>query len=168
MNTFRSGWYLIYTKPRHEKKVHAYLIEKNITSFLPVEKKLRTWRNRKKYIEEPLFPSYIFVYLTDMRNYYEGIETSGSLYYVRTGKEIARVNEAVVKNIKLATGHGEHLEVSTHSFETGQRLVINQGALTGLSCELIQFENEKKFLVRVDFLQRNILFTLPEEYLIAI
>jgi hypothetical protein len=35
MNNFRSGWYLIYTKPRHEKKVHEWLSDLNIYPFLP-------------------------------------------------------------------------------------------------------------------------------------
>jgi transcriptional antiterminator RfaH len=59
MKNLFAGWYLLYTKPRHEKKVSAALTEASVNSYLPTAKKLRTWCDRKKYIDEPLFPSYV-------------------------------------------------------------------------------------------------------------
>src|SRR5258708_16411451 len=168
MNKFNSGWYLIYTKPRHEKKVSQRLTEMNINSFLPTRKILRNWHDRKKYVDEPLFPSYIFIYLNDMQNYYEGIDAEGALYYVRSGKEISRVSDSVIDGIKLVANKGENIEVSSNSFQPGRRLVISQGALTGLSCEVIRFDNKQKLLVRLELLQRNILLSLPAESMIAI
>ena len=168
MKNFHAGWYLIYTKPRHEKKVHSKLTELKIESFLPLTKKLRNWHDRRKYIDEPLFPSYVFIYLNDMQKYYEGMDAEGSLYYVRTGKEIARINETIINNIRLVSSQGSEIEVSDRVFQPGRRLVINQGALTGLSCEMIQYNSKQKLLVRVDLLQRSILMTLPEDHLMPV
>jgi len=168
MSKFRSGWYLIYTKPQHEKKVYSRLTELNVDCFLPTRKTLRTWHDRRKYVEEPLFPSYVFIYLKELRNYYQGMEVEGALYYVRTGKEVARVSDTVVNNIKLAAVHAKDLEVSDSQFRPGQQLVINQGALTGLSCEIVQYNNKQKLLVRVDLLKRNILLTVPVDCVMAV
>ena len=168
MNKFHAGWYLIYTKPRHEKKVHTHLTEIKINSFLPTKKTLRSWHDRKKYVDQPLFPSYVFIYLNDIQNYYDGMDTDGALYYVRMGKELARVSETVVDNIKLAASQGTDIEVSDDHFQPGRHLVIKQGALTGLFCEVIQWHSKHRLLVRVDLLKRNILLTLPEEQLMAI
>ena len=168
MSRLVEGWYLIYTKPHHEKKVHAVLTEMKIDSFLPLTKKLRIWHDRKKYVDEPLFPSYVFVFLKDMQSYYDGMDTEGALYYVRTGKEIARISDKVVDSIKLVTDRVKELEVSETRFEPGKRLVINKGALTGLLCEVVEYNHKQKLLVRVDLLQRNILMTLPAEYLMVI
>ncbi|HEY4112090.1 UpxY family transcription antiterminator [Puia sp.] len=168
MSNFFQGWYLIYTRPRHERKVFAQLTEMKVRSFLPTTKKLRIWHDRKKFIEEPLFPSYVFVYLQDRYNYQESIDADGFLYFVKTGKEIARVPESVISNIELLSKDGSEIEVSTASFLPGQKLVINQGALTGLSCEVVQFNGKQKLLVRVDLLQRNLLVTLPVDHLMAI
>jgi transcriptional antiterminator RfaH len=165
MNSFNAGWYLIYTKPRHEKKVHMRLIERSIESFLPTRKILRSWHDRKRYVDEPLFPSYIFIYLKDMQNYYEGIDAEGSLYYVRNGKKIAQVDDSVVNNIKLVSNQGKDIEVSDDRFQPGRKLVISKGALTGLSCEVVQFNSHRKLLVRVDLLNRNLLLTLQEDHL---
>ena len=165
MSKLLAGWYLIYTKPRHEKKVHAELTEMKMDSFLPITKKLRIWHDRKKYVDEPLFPSYVFVYLNDMQNFYKGIDTEGALYYVRYGKEIARVQDSVVNNIRLVAQQAKDLEISDTRFQPGRKLVICQGALTGLSCEVVEVGIKQMLLVRVDLLQRNILLTLPAEHL---
>jgi transcriptional antiterminator RfaH len=167
MNSFNAGWYLIYTRPRHEKKVHHRLSEMNINSFLPTKKMLRTWHDRKKYIDEPLFPSYVFIYLDDTQTYYKGIDIEGVLYFVRSGKEIARINESIVHNIQLLVSKGDDIEVSTDHFQPGQQLCICEGPLTGLSCEMIQSKGTRKILVRVQLLQRNLLVALPNAYLMA-
>jgi transcriptional antiterminator RfaH len=163
MNSFHSGWHLIYTKPRHEKKVCKGLNELNISSFLPTKKTIRTWHDRKKIIDDPLFPSYVFVYLEDLDNYYTGLDADGSLFYVKIGNSLARVSESVITGIQLATGYSQDIEVTQSSFLPGQRLVIREGALAGLSCEVVQYRNKRKLLVRVDLLRRNLLLNLPVE-----
>lgn len=168
MNNFIAGWYLIYTRPRHEKKITARLNEMSINSLLPTKKRLRNWHDRKKYIDEPLFPSYVFVYLHNVQSYYGGMDIDGALYYVRSGKEAARINESVINNIRLATEEGHEIEVLENYFQPGQQLVVRQGALTGLSGELVQFDGKRKLLIRVDLLQRSILMTLPPEDLMII
>jgi transcriptional antiterminator RfaH len=168
MSSFKDGWYVIYTKPRHEKKVAGKLTETGIDNFLPTIKRVRKWNDRNKCIDEPLFPSYVFVHLDNMQGYYTGMDTEGVLNYVRVGKQVARVSDTVVNNIKLVTNQEKDVEVSDKYFRPGQQLVISQGALTGLSCEIIQFNGNKKVLVRIDLLQRNILLTVPTEHLVAV
>ena len=80
---------------------------------------------------------------------------------------MARVNDSVVNNIRLIGGQELQLEVSCRSFEPGQRVVIRQEPLTGLSGEVVQYNSKRKLLIKVDLLNRNILITLPEEYLMA-
>jgi transcriptional antiterminator RfaH len=119
-------------------------------------------------VDTPLFPSYVFVYLSNMEGYYRGMEAEGTLYYVRSGPQIARVNETVVNNIKLATSQMANIEVSDQRFQPGNRLVINRGALTGLSCEVVEFKEKKMLLVRVELLRRNLLLSLPTEHVLSL
>ena len=45
-------WYLLYTAPRAEKKVNAALIKREFTTFLPLQKKVVQWSDRKKTIDK--------------------------------------------------------------------------------------------------------------------
>lgn len=168
MNTFISGWYVIYTRPRHEKKVATELTDEKIDYYLPVRKEVRRWHDRNKLVDVPLFPSYVFVRLNSLKDYYEGLKINGALQYVRVGKELARIQEKVIHDMQLLIDHSEGLEVSSAYFQPGQMLLINQGALTGMACEVIELNNKQKILVRIHLLQRSLLMTLPSDQLIAV
>jgi transcription antitermination factor NusG len=165
---FRKGWYVIYTRPKHEKKVANTLSVTGVTNFLPTVKVQRTWADRKKFIDVPLFPSYLFVYLEDISRYYEGLQVEGVIYFVRQGTQIATISEDIIDTIRVATLSGKEVEVSTDHFQTGDRTVINNGPFTGLSCEVVEYKGRNRILVRVNLLQRNILVNLESENLLAI
>ena len=163
---FQKGWCLIYTKPNHEKKVAKCLSECGVTCYLPLVRSLRTWHDRKKYIDTPLFPSYIFVYLTTLYDYYHCQSCDGFLYFVSSGKKLAVVSDSIVNNIRIAVENGREMEVSTGSFQPGNRLTVVSGPLAGLSGEMVQFKEKERILIRVNLLQRNILIAVPSENLI--
>lgn len=53
-------WYAIWTRSRHEKLVRDQLTQKQVDVFLPTITKWSRWKDRKKQIDWPLFPGYIF------------------------------------------------------------------------------------------------------------
>jgi transcription antitermination factor NusG len=53
-------WYACWTRARHEKRVQQMLEERGIETFLPLVERERQWRDRRKRVEFPLFPSYVF------------------------------------------------------------------------------------------------------------
>lgn len=168
MQKFAEGWYALYTRPHHEKKVAERLHEKEISSYLPTLKKLRIWHDRKKFVDEPLFPSYVFVHLKDPAGYNSSLDVEGGLFYIRFDKRIARINDDIINNIRLVMSHGNEIESSTDNFQPGQKLAINQGPLSGLMCEVVRHEAREKILVRVNLLNRNVLANMPAAALLAV
>lgn len=165
MTRFNQGWYLMYTRPKHEKKVAESLKDTGIEYYLPLIKELRNWCDRRKYIDMPLFPSYVFVFLKDMKDYYEGLNTDGFLYYVKFENKVVRVSDAIIENIRLLISKGTDIEVTAEHFRPGQQLVIYEGPFTGMNCEIVHVNGKEKVLVRVHLIQRNLLATLPVQAL---
>lgn len=58
-------WYVIYTKPRNEKKVAEKLQQIGITVYCPMVMMVKQWSDRKKKVQVPLFNSYVFVQLAE-------------------------------------------------------------------------------------------------------
>jgi transcription antitermination factor NusG len=54
-------WYAVYTKARHEKTAAELLWQKDIESFLPLREVLSRWKDRRKMVQFPLFPGYLFI-----------------------------------------------------------------------------------------------------------
>jgi len=163
MSKFNKGWYLMYTKPNYERKVCDSLTNHNIEFFLPQITKVKTWSDRKKYVSSPLFPSYIFIYLNNKIEFFQGQNIAGVLCYVRIGKELAKVCDHVIINLKLILNIQEDIEISKANIKTGQKITIERGPLAGLDCEVVQLMGTKKILVRSGILERNII--IPEHHI---
>jgi transcription antitermination factor NusG len=166
MNYFNSGWYVVYTRPKQERKVAKYLEQKKIHHYLPTISKVSHWHDRKKLITTPLFPSYIFVMLKQMKEYYDVMnENSGFLYYVKSGGTNARVDEKIIEGIRLILDNTVNVECSTDYIQPGRDIVIRYGPFKGLNCQVIEHNNQQKVLVTVHLLNRYVVATLPVEYL---
>lgn len=61
----QSHWFVLYTKPRAEKKLAEQLREDGIESYCPTQIKVKQWSDRKKKIEIPILPSMILVNIKD-------------------------------------------------------------------------------------------------------
>jgi len=55
------NWYVLHTKPRHEKKVEKDLLTIGINAYCPTRSEYRAWSDRMKKIEKPVLPSMVLV-----------------------------------------------------------------------------------------------------------
>lgn len=150
---------MIYTRARHERKVAASLATLEIEHFLALTKVMTP---KKKRSEQPLFPSYVFVRPASVQCYFDSLQIPGVLHYVKTGKEIAKVPDAIVARLQVAGGQDQQLvQLSDHRFEPGALYDIQAGPFSGMQCEVIQHHGSSKIIVRVELLQRSILLDLP-------
>lgn len=54
-------WYVAYTEPRMEQRVHDAVAGDRFGSYLPLEQTSRVYRGKREEITRPLFPRYVFV-----------------------------------------------------------------------------------------------------------
>lgn len=59
------NWFAVYTKPDRAKKVASVLSRKGIKNYLPENNIVANIANNKKACKEPLFCSYVFVYMSE-------------------------------------------------------------------------------------------------------
>jgi transcriptional antiterminator RfaH len=163
--TFNKGWYLLYTNSKQERNVAGQLDRMKIQHYLPLVKITRKWSDRLKILDSPLFPSYLFIYLNHFKEYFLCLEAQGALHFVRFGQQIAKVSDSVIIDLKIIVDAGEQIEVSFSAFQKGETVTITDGPLTGLKCEVIQYNKKEMILVRIELLQRNLLMELPVNHL---
>lgn len=61
----QNNWHIVYTRPLQERKVVEILTRKKIENFCPLKQQDTKKRMRRKLIAEPLFPSYVFVRVSE-------------------------------------------------------------------------------------------------------
>jgi len=63
------NWYAVYTKPQCEKKVAALLTKKKIENLCLLNRITTGAQYRRKMAYEPLFPTFVFVYISEPEMY---------------------------------------------------------------------------------------------------
>lgn len=161
----KKGWYVLYVKSKYERKIESSLKQKEIEVFLPMIKTIRQWSDRKKVIEKPLFPSYIFVKVNYALDLNKILSMEGACSYIRFGNEYAVAREDEIRNIQYLINYNgilEDVEISDQLLSVGKKYKIHNGPLTGLECVIIRMENKDRIIIQVESLKQNIYATLPK------
>ena len=162
-NEQNKKWIAVYTKPRHEKTVEKELQKKEFEVYLPLLKQRRKWSDRKKWVEFPLFRSYIFV-KTEIKNALFVLQTLGVVKVVKFGGEVAVVQNDSIQAIKLMIEGGYSPE-ATDYFVKGDPVEVKDGPLKGLVGEVIRVDNHDRLLVRVDAIQHSVSVQINRAFL---
>lgn len=159
-NRENKSWYAVYTRPRFEKKVFNRLEEQGIQAYLPLQKKLKQWSDRKKWVEQPLFTSYVFVKI-DRRDYDRVLKTDGVVAYVSFEGKAAKIRQEEIDTLKLLVDSNVDLENIDKRIKPGENVVVTEGALKDLQGELVRINKQKKFIIRIHSLHQNLLVEVP-------
>lgn len=128
--TEKRVWHVIYIRPNYERKVSAKLMDYGIEHFLPRREEVRQWHDRKKKIQIPLFPGYVFVRVNrmDTLNLYL---IDGFIRFLVTGDEIDVLSdeemEAIIQLFQ------EDYQISSTKLFDGAPVLITAGSLKGLN-----------------------------------
>jgi transcription antitermination factor NusG len=157
-------WYAIYTKSRNEKKVLQFLEEANIESYLPIVKTLKQWSDRKKWVEEPLFKSYIFVRV-EARQYYNVLNVPGVVRYISFEGKAVIVPEKQILAIQQFLNKEQDRTLISDTFMVGDRIEIIRGALMGLQGNLVQVHGKQKVKIEIESVGQSVILTIPKSQL---
>ncbi len=157
-------WYALYTKPRAEKKAEEELIEKGIETFLPLQKTLKKWSDRKKWIKVPLIRSYLFI-KANRKELYRAEHTPGILKVIRFGGIPEPIPEEQINIIRYLIEKNYNIEVSSEIFNLGDSIEIVQGKLKGLKGYLVQHRGKYKVLLRINTIEKVFLVEVSKHQL---
>ncbi|MGV8947008.1 MAG: UpxY family transcription antiterminator [Lutibacter sp.] len=152
------NWYVIYTKPKWEKKVADRLQKSGITVYCPMVTQIKQWSDRKKKVETPLIPSYVFVNIEE-KNRNAVFEVPGVVRYLFWLGKPAIVRE--VEILALQESLKETLSsVEITTYKTGDIINIADGPFKGKEGIVKQVSKNKLQLVLKEL---GMLITLTKE-----
>lgn len=158
--TKEKQWYALYTRSRAEKKVYDALIEAGVTAFLPLIKKVRTWSDRKKIVDAPLFNSYVFVMVNE-KDYYTALNVFGALRYITfEGKPVAIPEKQIIAIQRYIDDPLPEEDAGT-LLQPGQLVVIRSGPMEGLTGKLVNYKNKFRLLVHIETVGQMISINIP-------
>ncbi|WP_396150008.1 UpxY family transcription antiterminator [Flavobacterium sp.] len=130
-------WYAIYTKPRNEKKVAENLAAIGIEVYCPIVTTLKQWSDRKKMVETPLIPSYIFVKIAEA-NRKDVFQINGVVQYVFWLGKPAIIKPSEIEALKTQLA-APVVKVAIETWTPNTEIQINEGP----------FKNQKAIVDKV-------------------
>jgi transcriptional antiterminator RfaH len=157
-------WFPLYTAPRSEKKVFRRIVELKYEAYLPLVKTLHQWSDRKKWVEVPMFSSYVFVRI-DFRDHHKVLQVPGAVRFIYFSGEAASVPDHQVEWLVRINENRFRVEVTQQKFDKGQDVEITEGPFKGLIGEMVSRKGQHLFLVRINGINYNLLLEIEQNKL---
>ncbi|MBU2101888.1 MAG: UpxY family transcription antiterminator [Candidatus Omnitrophica bacterium] len=139
------GWYVLYTKPRHEKLVEAGLLQKGIEAFTPKVSLRKRWSDRIKVVEEPLFKSYCFAQFS-LFDKTCVLSQRGVVDLVHFRQHYIPVQNTVIDSLRTLTAH--QMAFNPYPYlKVGDKVVVRRGPLKDVEGFLVEKRNKNAMLV---------------------
>lgn len=153
-------WYAVQTRSRHEKVVEQRLLERGVTTFLPLVTEVRRWSDRRKTVQMPLFNCYMFAKLAPTNvDRLRVLRIEGVLGLVGARCEGTPIPDDQIEAVRTVVE--ERLPWSPHPFlKIGQRVRVRGGALDGLEGILVSRNGNRALVISVDAIQRSLLVSV--------
>jgi transcription antitermination factor NusG len=151
----QAEWFAVHTYAKHEKNVTAQLRQRQVTVFTPTLRQCRVWSDRKKVIDVPLFPCYVFVQAVEWRDVHRAVITvPGVLGWVGSGRQPLAIPQCEVEAVRAITD--ERVCASPYPFlKVGQRVRVRGGCLDGVEGIFMARGNDNRLIVSVDLIQQS-------------
>jgi transcriptional antiterminator RfaH len=144
------NWYVVYTKPKWEKKVAEQLTQSGIECYCPLVVQIRQWSDRKKKVEVPLFNSYVFVRLAEKdRNLV--FHSSGVVRYLFWLGKAAIVRDQEINTIKNWLSTPDQFEISVVPLQVGDKIVLESGPFQSQEA-IVQEVNKTNYVLFLESL----------------
>lgn len=142
MSNDQKKWYAVYTRPRWEKKVHLLLLEKGVECYCPLNRIRRKWSDRMKWVEEPLFKSYIFVKVKEKEKA-DVRMTSGVVNFVYWNGKPGIVKDKEIDNIRNFLNEYTDIEVYGQDIQPETRVRIESGIFMDREAKVLRVDKKR-------------------------
>lgn len=150
-------WYACYTRPRSEKRVSELLPQRGIECYLPTVPMLRQWKDRKKRVDWPLFPSYVFGRFA-LRDTHAVLTTPGIATLVRlNGAPIAIPDEEMenVRQFAMALAAADTKPELRPYVNEGQWVQVVEGPFRGVRGVVVQRKSRRRVMIGISAIRQG-------------
>ncbi|MCE0492987.1 transcription/translation regulatory transformer protein RfaH [Vibrio salinus] len=156
-------WYLLYCKRGDQARAKQHLSRQNVECFYPEIKVEKILRGKKQVVQEPLFPSYVFVNFdyeagpsfTTVRS------TRGVVDFIRFGNHPAEVNEQLID--ELQAFEPELSETKVMMPKKGQAVRVKAGQFAGIDAIYQEPDGETRSFMLIKLINRPVSLSIDNK-----
>lgn len=144
-------WYACYTRSRHEKQVNRLLQERGFDTFLPLIPRVSQWKDRKKVVEWPLFPSYVFGRFS-LVDAHRVLTTPGVATLVKANGRPASISDEELENVRCFAqilSKGDVQSEARPFLTEGEWVEVMEGPFQGVRGIVVEHRNRRRVLIGI-------------------
>jgi len=141
-------WYVIVTKTIHYKKAAAILEKLGFSFYLPTQRQLHYWSDRKKWVDVPILTPYIFLLTNEMERKVI-FQSCNFFHFLNWGGKPATAKDDEIENVKLLCNYSSNIKIEPHSIKKGDFVEVISGPLSGMNGYTLQENGKHRFLVQI-------------------
>jgi transcription antitermination factor NusG len=153
-------WYAVYTNARHEKRVTKYLTGRMVECYLPSYKSVRRWQDRRKEVELPLFPGYLFVKIA-YRSRLHVVTAPGVVQIVSFDGRPAPIRPAEIEALREGMSRARRCEPHPY-LKVGKTVRVRSGPLAGMKGILIRRKEGFRLVLSIELIMRSVAIEVDE------
>jgi transcription antitermination factor NusG len=160
---YDAKWYVVYTKPKSERKVALRVIDMGIESYLPMHTVQRQWSDRKKKMEAPLFSNYVFVKVDDVKRRLLFSIKELLKFVSIEGKPVVIRDHEILLIKQVLTGDFDSISTEEY-FQEGMKVKIKHGQFAGIEGTVIKRCNRSRLMIRIEGVMKAFSFVISAKY----
>lgn len=149
------AWYLLYCKRNEQNRAFQHLTNQNLECFYPTIKVEKVVRSKLQNIEEPVFPSYMFVNFDYLQgpSFTSIRSTRGVVDFVRVGAQPKEVPSSLIDEMRSL----DMSNVGRSSLPSkGDRIYVKSGKFADVEAIFQEWDGEKRSIMLVKMLSQYI------------
>ncbi len=145
-------WYALHTRSRFESVVNDGLVKKKVEVYLPRITVPSKRRDRRKMIQIPLFPGYIFV-RTDLNPYQqlEIVKTVGVVRFIGNREGPLPVGDEAIASLKIMVASDQEI-ITGHKLRQGDLVRVIAGPMAGVIGTFVRYRGQGRVVVNIEAL----------------
>ena len=148
------AWYVLHTRSKFENVVYQNLIKKNKNVFLPTIRKRSRRRDRRLFLQQPLFPGYLFIKtpVTPAAKL-DVLKTVGVVKLIGNRDIPIPVDPEVIESLKIIIHANEQVE-AVQCLRHGDAVRVVAGPFAGVVGIFLQYQGTERVVVNIDAMGR--------------
>lgn len=148
-------WFVAFVKSCQERRVAEDLGKLGVEHYLPQQREVHKWSDRRKVVVRLLLPRMIFVRVDDLTRRKLLSDVFGMYAYMvdRTTRRPAIVRDAEMEAFRMMVEHSDApVRMNSEPLAKGDRVRVLSGPLKDMEYELADVQGKHCIVSRLDFL----------------
>jgi len=141
-------WYVVVAKTNYYKRMVALFEKLGVSYYLPVQRQLHYWSDRKKWINVYVLSPYLFLFTNELDRKLV-FQSSGVLNFLKRDGKLTTVKEEEVEKIRLLCDYSSDLKIENDPVREGDLVEIIHGPFSGMKGYALHQNGRHRFLVRI-------------------